>query len=84
MIALWPFQQDALGAIEPAVAAARRHQLAADAVAGDVLAIDVLGAWMIVTCPASGGDRWKPEGLDRERCGDCGAWSPCCHLRSTE
>jgi hypothetical protein len=54
------------------------HQkLAAEVAAGDRLAIQVLGALMIVTCPSCGGDRWRADGPDGERCVDCGAWSPC-------
>jgi len=55
----------------------QRRQLAAETAAGDRLAIEVLAAFMIVTCPNCGGDRWRPDGPDGERCVDCGAWSPC-------
>jgi hypothetical protein len=54
-----------------------RRQLAAEVAAGDALAIQMLGALMLVTCPSCGGDRWRADGPDGERCVACGAWSPC-------
>jgi hypothetical protein len=53
------------------------RRLRAEVAAGDALAIQVLGALMLVTCPSCGGDRWRADGPDGERCVDCGAWSPC-------
>jgi hypothetical protein len=65
-----------LAAVAASLMPAEREQLQAGAAAGDRLAIQVLGALMLVTCPVCGGGRWgRPAGPNAERCVSC-AWSP--------
>jgi hypothetical protein len=41
------------------------------------LAVDIFPGAMVVRCPSCGGDRWRADRLDGERCIACGRLSPC-------
>jgi hypothetical protein len=58
--------------------AEERTRLRREVAARDRLAIQVVGALMLVTCVGCGGDRWRYNlSSDGERCTTCDVGSPC-------